>query len=114
MIILQASAKGGRNRQPLADIHRIVIFIVISPISKRSSVGPIVLNHVYPQGKNSHSHPHNQGKIQTSSQLPQEIKTKNLRRYRKKGAGDDAKSPRLKNLVGGHILGALVLHHATL
>ncbi len=49
MIILEACAKGRRYRQPLANIHGVVVVIVIPPVSKFSGVGPVVLNHIYPQ-----------------------------------------------------------------
>jgi len=58
MIVLQARAESRRYRQPLADVHGVVLFIVIPPVSKCSSVGPIVLNHIYPHRKNSYSNPH--------------------------------------------------------
>jgi hypothetical protein len=40
MIILQAGAEGRGDRQPLANVHGVVV-IVIPPVSELSSVGPI-------------------------------------------------------------------------
>jgi len=62
-------ALNGRSR-PAATrqyIHCVVVFIVIPPVSKFSRVGPIVLNHIYPQRKNSYSKPHHQHKFQISN-----------------------------------------------
>ena len=103
MIILQTSAEGRRYRQPLANVHGVVVFIVIPPVSKSPGVGPIVLNHIDPQRKNSHSNPHHQRKLQISNQLPQEIKTKGLCEDGEKRIGNDPKSPGLQNLVTGQI-----------
>src|SRR6267143_1898601 len=93
MVILQTSAEGCRYRQPLANVHGVVLFIIIPPVSKSSSVGPIVLNHIYPQCKNSYSKPHHQHKLQISNQLPEEIKTKGLCKDCKNRIRSDTKSP---------------------
>ena len=111
MVILQTGAKGRRYRQELAYVHGVVV-IVIAPVSEVASVGPIVLNHIYPQREDSHSHPHHKGKLQISCQLPQEIKTKGLRKEGKKRVFGDPKGPRLQNCVAGQILSAWIRHEA--
>src|ERR1041384_5751013 len=100
MVILQTGAKGRRYRQELAYVHGVVV-IVIAPVSEVSSVGPIVLNHIYPQRKDSRSNPQHKGKLQTSCQLPQQIKTKGLYQEGKKRVFNHPKSPRLQNPVVG-------------
>ncbi len=78
MVILETGAKGRRHRQPLADVHGIVVLVVIASISMASRVRPIVLNHVYPQRENSHADPHCQRKFPISSDEPQEGKAEHL------------------------------------
>ena len=113
VVILQTGAKGRRYRQELAYVHGVVV-IVIAPVSEVSSVGPIVLNHIYPQRKNSHSNPHHQREFEISNQLPQKIKTKGLYNYREKWIGNDPKGPGVQNLVAGQILIAFIRHHAAI
>ena len=111
VVILQTGAKGRRYRQELAYVHGVVV-IVIAPVSEVSSVGPIVLNHIYPQRKDSSSNPHHNSKLQISCQLPQEIKTKGLCKEGKKWVFYHPKGPRLQNPVVGQILSALIRHEA--
>src|SRR5258707_14540028 len=106
MIVLQTCAKGRRDRQPLANVHSVVVVIVIAPVSEVSSVGPIVLNHIYPQRKDSRSNPHDKSKLQISCQLPQEIKTKGLCKEGKKWVFYHPKGTRLQNPVVCQILSA--------
>ena len=110
MIILQARAKGCRYRLPLANVHGVVLFIVIPPVAKFSRVGPIVLHHIYPRCKNAYANPHHQRKLQIASQLPQKIKAKGLRKNCENWVGGDAKSPGLQNLVASQIFPALIGH----
>src|SRR5580658_7819155 len=114
MIILQAGAKGCRYRQPLADVHGVVLFIVIPPVSKVSRVGPIVLDHIDPQRENSYSYPHHQRKLQTSNQLPEEKKTKGLCKDCENRIRSHPESPGLQNLVTRQIIVAFVGHHAAI
>src|SRR5438128_10119150 len=112
MIVLQARAKSRRHRQPLADVHGVVLFIVITSVSKCSSVGPIVLNHIYPQGKKSDSNPHHQRKLHASNQLPEQNKIKGLCKNCENRIRNDSESPGFQNSVAGQILLALIRHQA--
>ena len=112
MIILQAGAKRRRYGQPLADVHGVVVVIVIPPVSKGSRVRPIVLNHVDPQRENAYAKPHHQHKLQIADQLPEEIKTYGLRKYGEDRIRSDAKRPGLQNPVTGQIFLASIRHHA--
>ena len=112
MIILQAGAEGCRHRQPLAEIHRVVMFVGVASGSESPIMRPIVLDHIYPQRKDSRSNPHDQSKLQISCQLPQEIKTKGLCKEGKKWVFYYPKGPRLQNPVVGQILSALIRHEA--
>ena len=103
MIILQAGAERGRHRQPFADVHRIVALIVVTPVSEFSSVSPIVLNHIDPPSKNSHSDPHHQRELQASDQPPDEIKSSGLRNNCKYPAPRDPEGTRFQNVIAGEI-----------
>src|ERR1041385_5123161 len=111
MVILQTGAKGRSYRQELAYVHSVVV-IVIAPVAEVSSVGPIVLNHIYPERKDSRSNPHHKRKLQISGQLPQQIKTKGLYNEGKKWVFNHPKGPRLQNPVFGQILRAWIRHEA--
>src|SRR5271168_194407 len=112
MIILEASAEGRRYRQPLANIHGVVVVIVIATVSKFPGVRPVVLNHIYPQRKNSYSQPHHQRKLEISSQFPQEPKAKGLRKDCKNRMRKHQEGPGLQDFVAGHIFFALIRHQA--
>ena len=108
MIVLQARAEGGRHRQPLSDIHGVVLFIVIAPVAKLACVRPVVLNHVHPQRKNPQPHPHGDRQRQPAHQLPQENKADHLRHDGKRRVRHHAKRRRFQNLVARHILLAAI------
>jgi lathosterol oxidase len=48
VVVLQAGAEGRCDRQPLADVHRVVAFVVVAPVAESPIVGPVVLHHVDP------------------------------------------------------------------
>src|SRR5215472_1949176 len=75
-------------------------------------MGPVVLNHVDPQCKNSDSKPHYERELQASRELPQEVKTESLCNDPKNGAGRDPKRQRLADVVGRQILNAPIRHYA--
>src|SRR5579872_781216 len=103
MIVLQAGTEGCRDRQPFSDIHRVVAVIVISPVSKFSSVGPIVLDHVYPPTENPGSEPHNQRKFQTSDEPPHEAERGSLRDDGENRVRDYSEGARFQDVIGGQI-----------
>ena len=94
MIILQTSAEGRRYRQPLANVHGVVLFVVIPPVSKVSSMSPVVLNHIDPQRKKSNSHPHHQRKLQRIQPTSIREKTEGLRKDCKKWGSQTTRNVR--------------------
>src|SRR4029079_2412272 len=49
MVVLPAGVEGGHHRQPVADVHGVVIRIVVPPRAPAAIVRPVVLNHIDPQ-----------------------------------------------------------------
>jgi len=62
MVVLQTGAEGRGHGQPLADIHRVIMFIVVAAVSELPIVGPVVLDQVDPQREDSERHPDRGGK----------------------------------------------------
>ena len=49
MVVLPAGAERRHHRQPVADVHRVVVRIVVAPRAPAAIVRPVVLHHIHPQ-----------------------------------------------------------------
>lgn len=57
MIVLQTRTERGCNGQPFAEVHCVIMFILILPRAKSLVVSPIVLNHIYPERNKAYAQP---------------------------------------------------------
>src|SRR6185295_2296477 len=79
MIVLPAGTERRHDRQPVSDIHRVVVFVFIASRAETTIVRPVVLNHVYPQREQPHAAPERECISPIANDEPEEREAAELR-----------------------------------
>src|SRR6185436_14228715 len=79
MVVLKTRAEGRHHRQPVADIHRVVMLVIVATGAEAPIVRPVVLNQIDPECEKSQAAPEHQGEFPVSEQQPDEPKADELR-----------------------------------
>ncbi len=112
MVVLQARAEGGRDRQPVSDVHGVVVFVGVAPVAESAIVRPEVLNHIDPQREDARPKPDDGRKDHIAHQQPHQPEVQGLDCHGEHWIGDDAKRPGLEDGIAGDIGDGLVREQA--
>ncbi len=102
MVVLQARAEGGDHRQPVADVHRVVV-IFVAAVTPAPFVRPVVLDHVDPYREQARANPQQRGERQTAHQPPQQNEVACLRHHEEHRVRRQTHGPGLQDGVVGHV-----------
>ena len=112
VVVLEARAPGCRHRQPFANVHGIVFWDIVAPVSVSARVRPVVLNHVDPQREDPHPYPQDQREREAAGEEVEEVEARELHHHRVVHAGNDAHRQRPENRIGRHVLLARIRKQA--
>src|SRR6185436_19427084 len=107
MVVLQARAEGRRDRQPIADVHRIVV-VMVATRAEAPIVRPVVLDQIHPEREDAQARPDHEGELPVPEQHPDDAEADELRQYGIDGVGDHAEWHRPENVVRRVVLLTLI------
>src|SRR6185436_4252465 len=85
MVVLKTRAEGRHHRQPVADIHRVVMLVIVATGAEAPIVRPVVLNQIDPECEKSEATPKHEGEFPVPEQQPDEAEAGELREHRPDG-----------------------------